>query len=306
MRLSILNVSVIIPTYNSGLLAVEAVASVLAQTEQAYEIIVVDDGSADDTAERMATFGTAVKYIRKENGGVSSARNRGVAEATGDFIAFLDADDVWHPNKLELQLAAIGSRPDLGLLATGTFPWPGPSPAPVETTELISPVEIGFEDLLLRNVFTASSVMVRSETLAAAGAFDTNQSGTEDYDLWLRIARCAKVAQLTTALTGYRIATPGSLSKNAVRMEAGMRIILGKLEAAGVFRNKPLLRRKVWGYLRYSCGFMHHQAGNRRAAIFLAAGSILSYPLPYRREEVRYRFGRVRLLAASLRARKAL
>src|SRR5712675_1199611 len=98
-----MRVSVIIPTYNSGRLVVEAVESALAQTLAPAEILVVDDGSTDDTRDRLAKFGPPVSYIHQENQGVAAARNRGIRAATGDLVAFLDADDVWHPKKLERQ-----------------------------------------------------------------------------------------------------------------------------------------------------------------------------------------------------------
>jgi glycosyltransferase involved in cell wall biosynthesis len=293
-----MRVSVVIPTYNAGPLVVEAVESVLAQIRPADEVVVVDDGSTDDTAERLGRFGPPVRVVRKENGGVSTARNRGVAEATGDVVAFLDADDVWHPRKLELQLAALAARPDLGMLGTGQYVWPGPVPK-VEAGSP-QPVDVRFADLVVRNQFTASTVVVRAGVLREVGGFDTDQCGTEDHDLWLRVARRAGGAILPVRLVGYRDATPGSLSKNAERMESGMRIILQKLEAAGVFRWRPLLRRRAWGHARYSWGYMHQQAGNRWKAVGHLVRSLVGYPLPYNRAEVRYSFGRLRLLLAAL------
>src|SRR4051794_37497436 len=119
-----MRVSAIIPTYNSGPLVVEAVQSVLAQTRPADEIIVVDDGSTDDTAERLASFGDRIIYHRQTNRRVAAARNTGLRMSTGDFVAFLDADDAWHPQKLERQLAVLNFRPEIGLLATGVSDWP--------------------------------------------------------------------------------------------------------------------------------------------------------------------------------------
>ena len=296
-----MRVSVVIPTYNSGPLVVEAVESVLAQTRAADEVIVVDDGSTDDTAEPLTAFGPPVRYIQKENGGVSTARNRGVAEATGDWVAFLDADDVWHPRKLELQLPVLAANPELGMLGTRVYDWPALRHPALDTINEARVARVPLKELIIRNAFTTSTVIARRDVLRSVGEFDTDQFGTEDYDLWLRVAQRAGVANLLVALTGYRTATPGSLSKNASRMEAGMRIILRKLDAAGVFRGNPVLRRRAWGHFRYSCGYMHAQAGNRRAALGHLALSLLGYPLPYNRECVRYPFGRVRLLAALLK-----
>lgn len=292
-----MRVSVVIPTYNSAPLVVEAVRSVLAQTRPAAEVLVVDDGSTDDTADRLAGFGPSVRVIRKENGGVSSARNRGVSEATGDLIAFLDADDVWHPRKLEVQLGVLETHPDLGMLGTGVFDWPGPVPEPSGSPPHLT--RVPFDQLIVRNQFCTSTIVVRTTVIRAAGEFDTSLQGPEDYDMWLRIAAVAAVANTDNPLTGYRHATPNSLSKNAERMEQGLERILAKQEDAGAFRGRPLLRRRAWGYFRYNCGYMHRQAGHRWDAAGRAALSLITYPFPYTRDDVRYTFGRVRLMVAA-------
>ena len=294
-------VSVVIPTYNSGPLVSEAVESVLAQTRPAAEILVVDDGSTDDTADRLGRFGAVVRVLRQPNGGVSAARNRGVAAAAGDWVAFLDADDAWHPRKLEVQLAAVARRPDLGLLGTGCYDWPGDHPdlgaaGPGTVTD------VPLADLLVRNRFVTSTIVARVDVLRAAGRFDPALQGPEDYDLWLRAARRAPVANLDVPLSGYREATPGSLSKNADRMEAGMRAILAKAETAGSFAGRPRLRRKAWGYYRYSCAYMRFRAGEPRAAVAHLVRSLVGYPLPYPESDVRVRLGRPRLLAAAVLA----
>jgi glycosyltransferase involved in cell wall biosynthesis len=301
-----MKVSVVIPTFNSGRFVTGAVESALAQTRAPDEVIVVDDGSTDDTSTTIARFYQSVRYIRKENGGVSSARNRGVAEATGDLIGFLDADDVWHPRKLEVQIAALASRQDLGLIGSWTYPWPADRhpdrPLPGEKFDL---VEVPEDDLLIRNCLVTSTVLVRKEVLQAAGEFDPKLHGPEDYDLWLRVARLAPIANLDVAVTGYRLGTPGSLSKNAVRMEAGMRLILDKLDAAGVFRGRNLFRRKVRAHYHYLWGYMHREAGHRLTAAKLVATSLMLYPLAYSRAYVRYPLGRVRLLLNSIFRRSA-
>src|SRR3954451_14848952 len=108
-------ISVIIPSYNSARWISEAVDSVLAQTLVPQQIIVVDDGSRDDTRSRVRRYGPPVEYIYQPNQGVSAARNTGMQAATGEFVAFLDADDVWHPRKAEFQLRVFSERPDVAL-----------------------------------------------------------------------------------------------------------------------------------------------------------------------------------------------
>ncbi len=295
-----MRVSVIIPTYNSSEWVEEAVSSVLAQTYPATEVIVVDDGSTDDTPGRMARFSNSVQYIRKENGGVSTARNLGIVESTGDLIAFLDADDVWHPRKLELVVATFVRRPDLGLLGTRTYPWPGVVPEiPPDWNKDVE--EIRLEDLIVGYGLGASSIVIRAEVLRAAGPFDVTLYGPEDRDMWIRIALLTPVAKLPLPLVGYRAGTPGSLSKNAARMELGERAILQKLDATGVFRWKWFLRRKAWGMFRFSFGREHNRAGNRWTAVRYLALSLLDYPFPYKRMHIRNPFGRIRSLAAAIR-----
>ena len=120
-----MRISVVIPTYNSGRLVVEAVESALSQTRPPEEVIVVDDGSTDETRQQLSPFLDRIQYIYQLNQRVAAARNTGLKHATGDVIAFLDADDVWHPSKLERQLAVLERRPDVGLLATQVVAWPG-------------------------------------------------------------------------------------------------------------------------------------------------------------------------------------
>jgi glycosyltransferase involved in cell wall biosynthesis len=290
-------VSVVIPTYNSAALVEEAVRSALAQTMPPAEVIVVDDGSTDDTADRLADFGPPVRVIRQANGGVSSARNRALAAATGDLIAFLDADDVWHPDKLRRQLEVLAARPELGLLGTLTVAWPGAFPDALPEGAV---VRVRLDDLVVRNHFVTSSMIIRRACVERVGAFDSDLSGPEDYDYWLRAAAIAPAAQLHLPLTGYRD-VGGSLSKQALRMEAGMRRILGKLERSGVFHGRTRLRRKAWAYFHYSCAYMHGAAGHRTAALQNAVQSLWQYPAPFGRDEVRVPFGRARLVVAAVR-----
>ena len=109
-------VSVIIPTYNQREYLVQAIESVLAQTYESVEVIVVDDGSTDDTAQAVATMGRAVRYIRQSNRGAAASRNAGIAHATGQYVAFLDHDDLWMPQKLAMQVSLFGEDAKLGLV----------------------------------------------------------------------------------------------------------------------------------------------------------------------------------------------
>lgn len=291
-----MRVSVIIPTYNSGPLVVEAVESVLAQTLPAAEVIVVDDGSTDDTPDRMQRFGSRVLYIRQANARVAAARNTGLARATGEAIAFLDADDVWHRRKLERQVATLRRHAGIGLLATDLTPWPGPL---AEDCELLAGNidELPLDRLLVFNPLATSSILVRREVIDRAGPFDTDLFGPEDYDLWIRCTRIAATAVLRMPLTGYRDTT-GSLSKQAETMRRGLLRIHAKLDAAGVWPS-PWVRRKGRAHIDYSTGWMHLAGGQPTEAARLLMRSLVTYPLPMSAAEMPYVCGRARLLARS-------
>jgi glycosyltransferase involved in cell wall biosynthesis len=111
-------VSCIVPVFNGERFLAEAIESILGQSYRTLEVIVVDDGSTDDTASIVAGFGDAVTYVHQENAGPAAARNRGIREAHGEFVAFLDSDDLWHADKLERQLARFRERPELDYSVT--------------------------------------------------------------------------------------------------------------------------------------------------------------------------------------------
>jgi len=291
--------SVVIPTFNSGTLVVEAVASVLAQSIVPEEIIVVDDGSTDDTPARMAPFGNRVRYIRQENRGVSAARNRGIETATGDLIAFLDADDVWHPRKWELQLQTFARQPELGLIGTKAFPWPDAVFASIDRADSANLTRVDWHDLVVKNRLTTSSIVVRREALDRSGKFDTTLQGPEDRDLWLRIAATTRIANLDLPLTGYRD-VPGSVSKNIERCKAGMLRILDKLESQQLLRGRPMLRRKAYSYVHHSCAYLYGAAGAYGRSVRSSVKSLGIYPLPYRRDEVKQRGERPKRLLVNL------
>jgi glycosyltransferase involved in cell wall biosynthesis len=261
------------------------VASALAQTAGPAEVVVVDDGSTDDTRDRLAPFAGRIKYVRQQNQGVSAARNRGVEEARGEFVAFLDADDVWHPQKWELQFRAFERFPRLGMLGAQPFPWPARTFPALAGADAPPLTPVGWHDLVVKNYLTTSSVVVRREALARAGRFDTGMQGPEDRDLWLRVARLAPIAILELPLTGYRD-VPGSVSKHVERCRAGMVRILQKLDEQNLWNGQWALRRKAYSYVYHSCAYLHSAAGAHRRALVCSAKSFLWYPLPYGRREV--------------------
>ncbi|HEV7264441.1 MAG TPA: glycosyltransferase [Falsiroseomonas sp.] len=183
-------VSVVVPTFNRASLLARALESVLAQSYGHFEVLVVDDASTDNTAEVVAAFGDRrLRYLRQpRNAGVAMARNRGLAEAKGALIAFLDSDDEWAPEKLARQVALMRRRPDrVGLVYTGVLEYG----AGGDRIERI-PDQRGdlWREMLHRNVMTsASGVMIRREVAETVGGFDPGLPAIEDYEYWARIAR---------------------------------------------------------------------------------------------------------------------
>jgi glycosyltransferase involved in cell wall biosynthesis len=292
------SVSVVIPAFNSGPWIADAVRSVLAQTAPPAEIFVVDDGSTDDTRRRLIPYMDRIRYVHQDNQGVAAARNLGIERSTGEFVAFLDADDAWHPRKLELQLCAFAEHPEIGLMGTAVYEWPTPSIPELQAPPK-RPAVLPWWRLAVRNALTTSSVLVRRSVLDQVGRFDPSLHGPEDYDLWLRVAESTTVANLDLPLVGYRT-VQGSLGRRPLAMEAGLRRIHQKLDERRAWRGRWLLRRKAHSYCRYSCAYLYGAAGDQRTALARLLGSMAGYPFPYRASEVRLPLARLRMLTMIL------
>jgi glycosyltransferase involved in cell wall biosynthesis len=181
-------VTVIIPAYNQASYLGQAVQSALAQTHRDLEVIVVDDGSTDDTALVAQAFAdTRVRYIYQENRGLSSARNAGLREASGVFISFLDSDDQFLPHKLELLLAELERHPEAGLAAGQAIPVDQDGQPIGKVFDKGLPAERA--QWLLGNPLHVGSVLLRREWQERVGFFDESLRSYEDWDLWLRLAR---------------------------------------------------------------------------------------------------------------------
>ena len=215
-------ISVVIPLYNKQNYIEQAVTSVLQSGCPAHEVIVVDDGSTDDGAQRVRTMDNSrVRLIRQPNGGVSAARNRGIREATGDYIAFLDADDCWAPEYLPAIADLITRFPECGMYATHFYYFRDdgfrrvPRLWGIKGTPRPQRIERFFEIWSHEIFFCTCSVVVPVRILRdfAIGFPEGEQHG-EDQDVWFRLAERWPVAYLAQPLVGYRLGASGSLASS--------------------------------------------------------------------------------------------
>ncbi len=181
-------VSVVIPTYNRADLLPQALESVFSQTYGRVEVLVVDDGSTDTTASVLDSYGQRLRWFRQANAGPSAARNRGIAEAQGTYVAFLDSDDLWLPTKLEQQVAVFREHPGTGMVGGGCrYIDAAGHPLPGETR---CPPVLPLEDFQIFTALpgSASNATIRKDVLDHVGGFDPTLLRAEDRDLWIRIA----------------------------------------------------------------------------------------------------------------------
>lgn len=209
-------VSVVIPCYNAARFVSSTLRSVMAQQgDFELEIIVVDDGSTDGSAELVECEFPSVRLIRQVNAGVGAARNVGIEAATADWVAFVDADDIWMPTKLRDQFDLLIARPDAGVCYTAWHVWytHETEPAPELMADLVKQAEGGrwagaagwiYTDLLCDCVVWTSTVLARRSLLLDAGCFEETLRIGEDYDLWLRISRLSPILRVARPLALYR------------------------------------------------------------------------------------------------------
>lgn len=246
-------VSVVIPAYNGEKYIAEAIESALTQSYPVFEIIVVDDGSADRTKEIVGQY-PQIKYFYQENKGPAAARNKGIRESSGEYIAFLDSDDAWAPKKTELQVEKMEGSPEHGLVYTGRTRV-GPHRAKDMKKRLKPPEGYVFERLLKNNFICCSSVMVRRECFRKAGYFDESSAinKSEDYDMWLRIARDHSMGFIDMPLVYYRINLNGHCRSSITAAYAAReQVILKSLRYFNGDREK--LKKEIIKKMRFDMG----------------------------------------------------
>lgn len=279
-------VSVIIPAYNSVGTLGKALDSVLAQTRPADEIIVVNDGSTDGTAELVARCYPQVVYHYQGNAGLAATRNAGARLSRGNLLALLDADDEWVPTKLERQLAVLRERPELAAVgchrirvkqdAAGRELWRRAS-----TKAVGGLTEIDFATEIWGNQICGATVMIRREVFERFGGYDATMRASEDHDLWLRLLGAGeRIAVLREALYVF-YDHPGSLRTKLNFLEASWARILEKWdpqahpEAAALLTPPQYAKTCKWWWLKLT---FHALRGGDRAAARRFAKRAAAYP----------------------------
>jgi glycosyltransferase involved in cell wall biosynthesis len=243
-------VSVIIPTYNRGQVIKESIESAIQQTYKNMEIIVVDDGSSDDTKAICEKY-PKIKYIFQENSGASSARNNALTHASGDYIAFLDSDDVWHPDKTSEQMAFFDENDTVGLVFCDCA-------RPVEGKHLFSPIPprqpapiIGLKEIVLYPYLGTPSVILKKEVLNTIGNFNTQLKSAEDLEFFIRIAEHYLIGYVQKTYVSI-CKSEGSLSDNAESYKDILKVYKMFFKRNIQFRLKfPEIEKRVY-YKLYS------------------------------------------------------
>ncbi|VTR95705.1 Glycosyl transferase OS=Singulisphaera acidiphila (strain ATCC BAA-1392 / DSM 18658 / VKM B-2454 / MOB10) GN=Sinac_2482 PE=4 SV=1: Glycos_transf_2 [Gemmata massiliana] len=301
-----MKVSVVIPTYNYSCFIREAVESALNQTCPPYEVIVIDDGSTDNTAEILKHYIDTgrIRYHYQMNSGLCAARNVGLSLATGSAFALLDSDDSWHPQKLECQIAYLETNPACELVGTEAFSQERGMWATIGSLTVNA---LPLETHLLRTRFCPSSALFRRSLWEQVGGFDQAAGGTADRDYWIRCAAVSVVARIELPLTFYRIHNGSMTATKVDAMIASERAVLDKsFISLSTIRGRMLLKRRAYAMAHLSAAYtLWRDAKRPRAASGQFFRSLLSWPLPLSRSDTnipfyRLRFG-ARLLIAALR-----
>jgi len=271
-------ISVVIPNYNYAQYIGEALDSVLRQSFPPHEIIVVDDGSTDNSVNVVNTYGDRVRLIEQQNQHLSAARNTGIQAATGNWIALLDSDDIWHPRKLEFQVQAleqhshwtfVSSQPD----ETDRFPQPlAPDLKPKSR-------EINITDFITKNQMSGSDALIKKDCFSETGLFDTSLRSCEDRDMWHRLTRICYGGQVLLPLYRYR-KHPLQMNHNIDLMIETRRTVIHRL-----FKNNPDLKafkNQAWSnhYFEAAVSYRDH-VHQPLAAIGNTLLSLARYPGNY-------------------------
>jgi len=273
-------ISIIIPVFNAAQYIHATLQSVFVQTYKHYEIIAIDDGSTDGSIDILKNYVGKIKLISQRNGGPAKARNRGAAEATGEWLAFLDADDIWLPEKIEKQINwAIDGY---GMVHSDRFNIGILDGLPHIQSD-IQPLYEGdiFIDLLLKgNAITTSSVLISKNDFLSLGGFceDPEVICAEDWDLWIRHSEIHPVAAIHEPLVQYRL-HPTGLSRNPSRMTKARKLVIRRALALSRGRQLPAaMKRRIWAETWKTIGWDEARHYRRVEAFKAYARSLFLLP----------------------------
>ncbi len=267
------SVSVVIPCYNGERYLREALESALGQTRAPDEILLLDDGSIDESAEIARSFGPRVTVISQKNVGQSATRNRGIDEARGDFIAFLDADDIWLPEKIERQLRLLEATPSLDVIYTPYFSLtPDGATQPVSVPDAASIVKA----LRLACPIVPSTVMVR-KSLVVGERFDTTLSSSEDWDFFYRLSKRGSFGVVDEPSIYYRYHPASITHRNWLSILASAQTVAKRIQADFSGMERLTLKRSVDGRLYANAAIAARDQGSPEG-LFYVARSIGAWP----------------------------
>jgi glycosyltransferase involved in cell wall biosynthesis len=269
-------ISIIVPAYNASKYLRDAVESALDQTYLEREIIVVDDGSTDNTPHILAEYGDRIRVIRQSNMGSAAACNAGVAAAQGEWVAFLDADDVWLPHKLAWQIECCGSM-DISHTDSICF---GPGLANELRRSSFEPPHSGnvLKALLTRNFITKSSVMMRRQVFLKFGGFDESYLAVEDWPFFLKVCAEHELGYLPEAVVRYRVHKKSKSMQGRKTLADHLRILGEAFGPKGVGRSFPELhRRALASSYQINCHFSA-ESGDWTFAIYCALQALRFEP----------------------------
>lgn len=271
-------VSVIVPNFNGGPYIRQALDSIVSQSYKNLEIIVIDDGSTDDSVEVLTEYAaktTEMTLVLQQNAGVAVARNKGISVARGDYIAFLDSDDYWHPEKLSLQIDILGKEQNFGVCFSSYMLWPPgtdnnyQNPDVMYSRRSFEPglaVDKEFTGwiyhILLRDVYVwTGTVVIRKEVLNRVGGFNNELKIGEDHDLWLRIADKYQMVKLSFPSALYRT-RPNSITKTIHDKNYAAIVVEKAIKTSGLSSQNGMgideeeasnILHKLWFRYAYHC-----------------------------------------------------
>lgn len=282
-------VSVIMPAYNTARYIGEAIDSVLSQDYGAVELIVIDDGSTDGTLDVVRSYGDRLTLLTQKNQGSAVARNAGLAAASGEYIAFLDSDDVWLPGKLTRQVRHLQENPEIGLVYARWRVWKPSNddhypPAEEAIRALGIPAGEGeptgivadrsgwlYNRLLFSSLLHTITVLVRRTLIDAIGPFDAELKRGQDYDYWIRASRLTEIHQLDRVLALYRVHGEGCVRKwpdvNYEKVVVEKAIRRWGLEGPTGERTAEADIQRRLAQICFSFGYHHYWEGSPRLAL---------------------------------------